>query len=276
MAKLTARERAALPDDAFAYVDGNGKRSLPIHDAGHVRNALARFEQTAFVDDAARDRARQRLLKAAKRFGIVPLGFMASQLRAERARAGRGIDVASLPAGIVTFMLTDIENSTPLVDRLGDGYARVLSSVRRTIREAVRGAGGREVDARADEFFAVFERPGDAIAAGIELQRRLAGRRWPDDAVVRVRAGIHTGEAAVVEGGYVGLTVHAAARVCFAGHGGQIVISGETKTAAGRSLPDGVRLRSLGRHQLRGLPAAMELLQVGADGLAMEFPRPRT
>lgn len=275
MAKLTAKQRASLPDSAFAYIDSRGKRRLPINDAAHVRNALARFEQTDFEDEAARDRARERLLRAARRFGIVPLGFMAGQLRRERAKAGRGVDVRTLPSGVVTFMLTDIQDSTPLLHRLGDGYASVLTTVRRIIRRAVQEAGGREVDARADEFFAVFARPADAMVAGIETQRRMARRRWPDGEEIRVRAGIHTGSATVTDDGYVGLSVHVTARVCSAAHGGQVVVSGETRAELERAMPDGIRLRSLGSHRLRGLPAPVSLHQVEAEGLLADLPPPR-
>jgi class 3 adenylate cyclase len=275
MARLSARERASLPNSAFAYIDSHGRRRLPINDAAHVRAALARFEQVAFETDAARDAARERVLRAAKRFGIIPLGFMASQLRAERAQAGRGVDAATLPSGVVTFLLTDIEGSTALLERLGDGYTAVLSGVRRLIRDAVRRAGGREVDARADEFFAVFERPEAAIAAGVTFQRRVGNRRWPDGLEVRVRAGIHSGEITLTEHGYVGMAVHTAARVCALGHGGQILVSGATRDALA-SGPDGVGLRELGRYRLRGLPEPTTVLQVEADGLPAEFPPPRT
>src|ERR671916_2709785 len=98
MATLTAKQRAALPDRAFAYIDSQGKRRLPIHDAAHVRNALARFSQVAFEDDAARDRARNRLLNAAKKHGIMPIGFVNSQLQPQ----------SKLPTGQVTFLLADI------------------------------------------------------------------------------------------------------------------------------------------------------------------------
>src|ERR1700694_3925733 len=104
MPLLAASARARLPDSAFAYVDSTGRRRLPIHDASHVRNALARFDQTVFEDDAARERARDRLLRAAKKYGIVPLGFFDGQLR--KARTG---DVGSLPRGNVTLLFTDME-----------------------------------------------------------------------------------------------------------------------------------------------------------------------
>src|SRR3954462_539420 len=121
MATLTAKQRAALPDRAFAYVDAQGNRRLPIHDAAHVRNALARFGQVAFEDDAARDRARVRLLNAAKKHGIMPIGFVSAQLQPER----------KLPTGEVTFLLADIEGSTALLRRLEDRYASLLADVRR-------------------------------------------------------------------------------------------------------------------------------------------------
>ena len=146
MATLSAKERAQLPDRAFAYVDSSGQRRLPIHDAAHVRNALARFGQVAFEDDAARDRARNRLLNAAKKFGIMPIGFISAQLQPER----------KLPRGQVTFLLADIEGSTGLLHRLDDQYASLLAEIRRLVRTAVRSAGGHQVSARGDDVFAVF------------------------------------------------------------------------------------------------------------------------
>src|SRR5688572_19573745 len=110
MARLGAKERGQLPDSAFAYIDSGGNRRLPIHDGAHVRNALARFGQVAFEAEAARDRARSRLLRAAKKHGIMPIGFISAQLEPQR----------KLPKGNVTFLLTDIEGSTELLSRLDD------------------------------------------------------------------------------------------------------------------------------------------------------------
>src|SRR5688500_16500567 len=135
MARLSAKERAELPDSAFAYVDAAGRRRLPIHDPAHVRNALARFGQVAFEDEAARDRARNRLLRAAQKHGIMPVGFISAQLRPQR----------KLPKGHITFLLTDIEGSTELLARLDDQYAKLLTDVRRRVRTAIRRAGGRGV-----------------------------------------------------------------------------------------------------------------------------------
>jgi len=128
---LSATARARLPNSSFAYIDSQGRRRLPINDISHVRNALARFDQVDFEDDAARERARERLLRAAKKHGIVPLGFFDGQLR-----KARGANVRSLPRGTVTFLLTDIEGSTRLLERLGDDYTGLLV----TLAWAVAGA----------------------------------------------------------------------------------------------------------------------------------------
>src|SRR5919108_2115188 len=135
MSQLKASKRARLPDRAFAYIDSHGRRRLPIHDKAHVRNALARFNQVAFEDDAARERARTRLLNAAKKFRIVPVGFITGQLQSERRRVqgliqATSIDAAALPTGFVTLLMTDIEGSTVLLRKLGDRYGTLLNEVR--------------------------------------------------------------------------------------------------------------------------------------------------
>jgi class 3 adenylate cyclase len=259
---LTARQRARLPNSAFAYVDARGRRLLPIHDEAHVRNALARFSRTNFEDDAARDRARRRLLRAARKYGIVPDGFIAGQLEPHR----------HLPRGAVTFLFADVEGSTELLTRLGDSYAALLADLRRLIRTQVRRAGGHEVDARADEYFAAFSHAPAALAAALGAQRAIGAREWPGGEQPRVRLGIHSGRPALTAAGYIGLAVHAAARVCSAAHGGQIVVSAAAASAVGGELPPGVTLRGLGEHRLRGLPAPIELLQVNAADLQTEFP----
>ncbi len=385
MSRLDARRRGSLPDSAFAYVDSRGRRWLPIHDDAHVRNALARFNQVAFEDDAARERARKRLLNAAKKYGIVPIGFITGQLQSERrhATAGRlvielgrngapgeleqrlrsvlrdptlavlhwsdafgayldgtgkpvplpaeederGVTylerhgrpmtalvhdpavlddpdlaetvlavvrfvvendrvygqvpatataAAALPTGFVTLLMTDIEASTALLHRLDDRYRDLLNDVRGILRAAVLRAGGREIDVRADEFFAVFERAVDAVEAAAAIQRAIGERTWPDNLEVRVRVGIHSGRPTLTDVGYIGLAVHSAARVCLAAHGGQIVISGEAMVAVGGSGPTSLRFRSLGRHRFPGLTEAEALFQVDADGLLASFPPPRT
>ena len=277
MPTLDARTRAQLPDSAFAYVDSQGRRRLPINDASHVRNALARFDQVAFEDDDARERARVRLLRAAKRFGIVPLGFFDGQLRKERLQAelaARATDVKTLPRGTVTFLFTDIEGSTRLVQHLGDRYAALLRAVRTIIRSRVRRAGGVEVDARADEFFGVFQELAPAVGAAVEIQRCLQERDWPRGVDVRVRVGIHTGRPKLTETGYVGIAVHTAARVCWASHGGQILLSSAARDAFDGAAA-GIAMRRLGEYSLPGLTGPELLFQVEASGLQREFPAPR-
>lgn len=270
----TARKR--LPDSAFAYVDSRGARRLPIHDASHVRNALARFDQVAFEDDAARERARQRLLRAAKKHGIVPIGFFDVQLKKERFEGevtARARDAASLPRGRVTFLFSDIEGSTELLRRLGERYAPLLRDVRAIIRKSVRECEGTEVDSRADEFFAVFRDARRAIDAAVRVQLAMRERKWPKGANVCVRIGIHTGRPSLSDTGYVGIAVHAAARICSAGHGEQIVVSAAARSALG-SKP-GIALKDLGSHRLPSLPEKIPLYQVLAEGLRSKFPRLR-
>jgi class 3 adenylate cyclase len=262
MPPLGAKERAKLPDSAFAYIDSTGRRRLPINDASHVRNALARFGQVHFEDEAARDRARTRLLRAASKHGIVPIGFISAQLEPQR----------KFPKGHVTFLLTDVERSTELLSGLGDGYAKLLADIRRLVRGAVRQAGGREVDARADEVFAVFESPTAALAAALAIQRGMAAGPWPDDLEVRLRIGLHRGRPTLTETGYVGLAVHTAARISFAAHGGQIVASSTVQSALLDGPGEGIRLAPLGAYRFQGLPDAIELFQVNAEGLVAEFP----
>jgi class 3 adenylate cyclase len=261
MATLTAKERAQLPDSAFAYIDSKGKRRLPIHDASHVRNALARFGQVHFEDDAARDRARSRLLRAAQKHGIMPIGFISSQLKPER----------KLPTGNVTFLLTDIEGSTELLARLGDEYAGVLADARRRVQAAVRGCSGHVVSARGDDTFSVFARPAAALRSAIAIQRAMRDEPWPSGDV-RLRIGLHRGRPQLTDGGYVGLSVHAAARICFAAHGGQIVASSAVRSALGEELPEDVSFTDLGAWRFRGLPEAIEMFQVVAPDLGSEFP----
>jgi class 3 adenylate cyclase len=265
MPPLGARQRAGLPNNPFAYIDSEGRRMLPIHDQAHVRNALARFSRVSFEDEASRDRARMRILKAAQKLGIMPLGFVGGQLRPER----------NLPRGKVTFALADIEGSTELLQRLGDGYGPVLNQLRRLMRAAVQRAGGREVDARGDELFAAFERAAFALDAAVAIQRGVSDHAWADGIEPRVRIGIHTGRPIFSESGYIGLAVHTVARVCTSAHGGQIVISSAARDALGRSLPHGVALKSLGTWRLSGLRNPVELLQVRADDLLDDFPPPR-
>lgn len=257
MAKLDAGKRKRLRDSDFAYVDPGGRRRLPINDESHVRNALSRFNQTVFETEAARDRARTRLLNAAKRYGIVPVGFVTGQLRSR---------APELPTGAVTFLMTDIEGSTALLLSLEDRYGSLLAEARRIQRAAIKRVGGWEVDARADEFFAVFRDVSAAVGAAIAIQRRLRVHAWPDGVTVRVRMGIHGGRPNLTEGGYVGVAVHTVARICGVARGGQILISRQALASFGEDRPSELTFLDLGEHHLRGL-GAHELFEVSAPDL---------
>lgn len=167
-----------------------------------------------------------------------------------------------LPSGTVTFLFTDIEGSTRLLHELGDRYAEVLSEHRRLLRAAFTAHGGVEVDTQGDAFFVAFRRAADAVAAATDGQRGTAS------GTVRVRMGIHTGQPALREGGYVGIDVHRGARICAAGHGGQVLLSADTRRALG---PD-AQLRDLGEHRLKDLPAPEWLFQLLASELEARFP----
>ena len=173
-------------------------------------------------------------------------------------------------------MFTDIEGSTRLLDRLGDRYPRVLEDHQRLLREAFTRRGGVEVSTEGDAFFVVFPSPSQAVAATVEVQRALAGHPWPDGEEVRVRIGLHTGEAVFGADNYVGVDLHRAARIASAGHGGQIVVSAATRALVEPSAPEGVSFRDLGEHRLKDLPRPEHLYQAMAEGLATDFPALRS
>jgi class 3 adenylate cyclase len=278
MAPLSGNVRAALRDSAFAYIDSKGRRRLPINDAPHVRNALARFDQTTFEDGVARERARQRLLRAARKFGITPIGFVDGQLRKERRQGesdAKAARFARLPRGVVTFLLADVEGSTRLAARLGDDWPELLNRLWRLIRVAVRRAAGDEVDIRGDEYLAVFRRAADAVTAAATIQRRLNSSELAEGLPLRVRIGLHTGQPTVADAAYVGIVLHTVARVCSAGHGGQILLSSASaQVLKDAPLPE-FTYRALGRYALAGLPRAEPLFQLQASGLLDDFPKLR-
>ena len=172
-----------------------------------------------------------------------------------------------LPTGTVTFLFTDVEGSTELLARLGrDEYAALLDEHRRLLRAAFADAGGREVDTQGDAFFVAFPSAAGAIEAAARAQRETAATPLP------VRIGIHTGEPSVGPTGYVGLDVPRAARICAAGHGGQVLISQSTRELVEDELPDGIALRDLGEHRLKDLDAAAAALAARDRGAAERVP----
>jgi len=180
------------------------------------------------------------------------------------------------PTGTVTFLFTDIEGSTRLLQELGDQWADVLQDQRRLMRAAIAASGGIELGTEGDSFFVVFASASDAAQAVISAQRALAAHSWIGDKPVRVRMGLHTGEGRRVGDDYVGLDVHRAARIAACGHGGQVVISDSVYALVENALPAGVRVRDLGEHRLKDLPRPEHLYQLDIEGLRTEFPALKT
>ncbi|MFN2189346.1 MAG: ATP-binding protein [Candidatus Promineifilaceae bacterium] len=178
----------------------------------------------------------------------------------------------NLPGGTVTFLFTDIEGSTQLLNSLGAAYEELLAGHHAVVRKALADWGGREIDTQGDAFFAVFTKATDAVSAVVDIQRSMDSREWPSGAQVRVRMGLHTGEPWSAGEGYVGMDVHRAARVGHAGHGGQVLLSETTTSLVRDGLPEGVSLLNLGRHRLKDMRRAEPIHQLVIEGLRAEFP----
>jgi DNA-binding NarL/FixJ family response regulator/class 3 adenylate cyclase len=175
--------------------------------------------------------------------------------------------MGELPTGTVTFLFTDVEDSTGLVRDLREAYGSVIADHRRLVRGAVEKRGGYEIDCRGDEFFLVFARPDAAVETADAIQRQHEAHGWPGERPVRVRMGIHTGAPAVEEDDYVGIDVHHVARLCSVGHGGQVLLSETTLDAV-----ENVEVKDLGEHDLKGLPRPERIFQLLRSGAENDFP----
>ena len=254
---------------AFIDMDGHAA-ALPTPDAGEALTILQRdgkpmaavLNEAAFTDEPT--------LADTIRVAVA-VALDATELRDElRAKGGQ---TGGLPSGEVTFLFGDIEGSTPLLESLGPQYAVLLAELRRTASGIADEHNGRLVDALGDEVFMAFEGAPDAVRSAIELTRQLADMTWPDNALVRLRIGLHTGWPEVTRSGYVGLDVHRAARIMAAAHGGQIVASAAVISALGRT--DTLAIRPFGRYALRGISEPVALFGIEAQGLPSGFPVPR-
>jgi predicted ATPase/class 3 adenylate cyclase len=183
--------------------------------------------------------------------------------------------VTSPASRTVTFLFTDIEGSTRLIQALGDEYPRLLDEHRVLIGGAIEGAGGRVFGSEGDALFASFDAAAHAIAAAASAQRALAAHPWPTGGEIRVRMGIHTGEAIDTGDNYVGLSLHQVARITNAAHGGMVLVSQASRQLA-QPLPAGLELRDLGERRLKDLAAPERLYQLRGEGLATDFPPLRT
>jgi predicted ATPase/class 3 adenylate cyclase len=175
-------------------------------------------------------------------------------------------ELRDLPSGTVTFLFTDIEGSTKLLQELGDAYAEALAGHRKVLRRAFADHGGSEVDTQGDAFLVAFARAKDAVAAAADAQRALA------EGNIRVRMGIHTGEPIRTDEGYAGMDLHRGSRIASAGHGNQILVSQTAHDLVEQDLPDELALRDLGAHRLKDLTRAQRIFQLVAKGLNHEFP----
>jgi predicted ATPase/class 3 adenylate cyclase len=195
-----------------------------------------------------------------------------NEAQAESMQAVR----SSLPTGTVTFLFTDIEGSTRLLQQLGARWEEVLADERRLVREAWATHRGIEFGTEGDAHFVVFTSALDAVQAAVLAQRSLIEHPWPDEVVVRIRIGIHTGEAVVAGDDYVGLDLHRTARIASAGAGCQILLSETARALVSATLPDELALRDLGEHRLKDLSRPEHLFQLVAPDLPADFPALRT
>ena len=179
-----------------------------------------------------------------------------------------------LPTGTVTFLFSDVEGSTELLRTLRGGYADVMADHERLLRSAFEDAGGHEINTQGDSFFVAFRKPKDAVGAALEAQRAIGSHEWPEGAEMRVRIGIHTGEATVAGDRYVGLGVHRAARICAAAHGGQVLISQTTQALLeeDEELLGELDFGDLGPRSLKNFDRPVRIYQLLAPDLPAEFP----
>jgi class 3 adenylate cyclase/streptogramin lyase len=176
-------------------------------------------------------------------------------------------------AATATFLFTDIEGSTALLKQLRERYAIALADHHRILRDAFAAHGGTEIDNQGDSFFVAFRRAREAVLAAADAQRALHAHEWPEDVSLRVRMGIHTGEADVAGDRYVGVSVHRAARISALGHGGQVLVSQTTEHLLEDEedrLP-GLRLRDLGQQRLKDLERPIRVYQLDIEGLPSRF-----
>jgi class 3 adenylate cyclase len=180
--------------------------------------------------------------------------------------------MATLPSGTVTFIFSDIEGSTGLLKRLGDRYAELISEHRRIVRDAFEGHDGVEIDTQGDSFFFAFARARDAVSAAVEVQRAHAEHKWPGGESVRVRMGLHTGEPAVGDEGYLGVDVVRAARLAAIARGGHVLLSEATRALLGSTLPEGVSVHAAGERQLKDIDEPERVYELEIEGLDLPEP----
>jgi predicted ATPase/class 3 adenylate cyclase len=184
--------------------------------------------------------------------------------------------MTELPTGTITFLFTDIEGSTRLMQELGDGYRKVRDDFASIVRRAIVEGDGVEVSTEGDSFFVVFRSPMGALQATVAAQRGLADHDWSPAPPLRVRMGLHTGEGVLGGENYMGIDVNRAARISQAANGGQVLVSDATRSLIQHELPEGVSIRDLGPHRLKDIAHSERLYDLVIEGCPSEFPPPRT
>jgi class 3 adenylate cyclase len=191
----------------------------------------------------------------------------------KRLRIGEDAGLmADLPTGTVTLLFTDVDGSTELVKRLGERYGAALAEHRELLRTAFATNAGTEVDTQGDAFFVAFGHARNAVGAAAAAQRALAEHRWPGEAPISVRMGLHTGEPYPAEHGYTGIPVHRAARICTIAHGGQVLLSRSTAGILDDEDIAGLTLRDLDEHRLKDFDRPERIFQLVVEGLPSDFP----
>jgi predicted ATPase/class 3 adenylate cyclase len=256
-------ERAGLSRRGIADLERGVRQSPRKETAALLAEALglAGEDRTVFAAAARRTTRRaEPAASAASPLSAVPDGATSS--------------APALPSGTVTFLFTDIEGSTHLLQQLGsERYAALCAEHQQVVRAGCAAHGGREVDTQGDGFFFAFPTATSAVTAAAQVQQTLVAQLWPDGTPVQVRMGLHTGTPLVTQGGgYVGLDVVRAARIAAAGHGGQVLLSAATRGLTEQALPEGASLRDLGEHRLKDLLQPERIAQLLLPGLPADFP----
>jgi predicted ATPase/class 3 adenylate cyclase/Tfp pilus assembly protein PilF len=272
------RAEATLTQEELAEAAALSPRS--ISDLERGINRTARKDTAQLLADALGLAGPVRELFVAAARGKAPAAEVLSARPARMPGASGAMDTLTANGGVVAihaFLFTDIEGSTALLQRVSaDVYAPVLADHHELIRSALAGHGGREVNTAGDGFFAAFSSPAACVAAALEMQQALADHGWPGGEPVRVRMGVHCGEAEQTTAGLVGLDVHRAARIAAVAHGGQVLVSEIAAALVRDGLPPGAWLKDLGVHRLKDLGRPERLFQLCGPGLAAEFPRLRS
>src|SRR5688572_96185 len=261
---------------------GRDHLSRPAHmgaRGGHQRATIRRARATARPGRASSDadRSRPALIDPRDAF------MTGTPDRASGASGQSGVSDApgvsavsgasGAPIGTVTCLFTDIEGSTRLEIELGPGpYRDIRERHRDLLRGAFEAHGGHEQGTEGDSFFVIFRGAIDAIRAAAEAQRAISAEPWPDGVAVRVRMGLHTGDIEATAADVIGYAINRTARIAAVAHGGQVLLSDETRVLVAGSLPEDITLRELGEHRLKDLRAPERIAQLVIEGVPDDFP----